>query len=225
MKRISWLVKVTIVLLLLSFGAAEALVSDFSSGFYTEPMTDDAIETLLSRVNISVLPSEPTKGSIECFSVNQYGAFAVGHRDGTAKTVCLYSQAGAFLCGYSFRCSGAYGIELGRNTLTIDLVREDAAITADRNGEIIKVVGIPNTHENNDYWSKLLYKADIIIGNTEYHSTSTKLIAKTPYGETILYDAGSEVRSGFLSKGLIALFVCCFGIVFERTMGKACGKK
>ena len=82
------------------------------------------------------MKSEPQKNPIECFSVNENGEIAIGCSDSEQKTVCIYADNGKFQYGYSFECSGSFGIEFENNNLNIYFVRSDVAIAVNQMGEV-----------------------------------------------------------------------------------------
>ena len=102
-------------LLLLVVGVVEA--SAVNTGFHTELLPEDDINTLLKNVNITMLTDEPPKKPIECFDVNENALIAIGCSSSENKTVCIYSNEGVFQYGFSFKCSGTFGIEFDKSTI------------------------------------------------------------------------------------------------------------
>ena len=193
-----------------------------NTGFSTEPLTEHDIDTFLKNINLSMLESEPTKEAIECFDVNEDGFIAIGCSTYKNKTVCIYTSDGEFQYGYSFECSGSFGVELDKSVLNIYFVRSDVAISVNPDGEIEEILKIQNTSENNSYWQNVLYSTKRKIGDTEYiikndmgifnvfASSHSQLISTNKNGESrIIYD----VNSAQFSKTLVVfigvlVFVC-----------------
>ena len=117
MKYIQCIFTIILVLLLLFNGGVDILAVDM--GFSTEPMSEDEIETFLKNVNISILENEPSKKAIDCFDVNENGEIAIGNSDFENKTVCVYTNDGDFIFGYSFECTGNFGIELDKDVINL----------------------------------------------------------------------------------------------------------
>ena len=126
MKLIRHIFTIILPLLLLVFGGVEVLA--MNTGFSTELLPEDNMNTLLKNVNISMLADEPPKKTIECFAVNEDGLIAIGCNSSENKVVCIYTSDGVFQYGYSFKCSGNFGIEFDKSVLNIYLVRSDIAI-------------------------------------------------------------------------------------------------
>ena len=60
-----------VILLLLLVVNGEEEVLAMNTGFSTEILPDEAKNTFLTNVNISMLANEPPKRAIECFDVNE----------------------------------------------------------------------------------------------------------------------------------------------------------
>ena len=117
MKRIRCIFTILFLLLLLSSGGIEILA--MNTGFDTQPLPKDKINTFLNNVNISVLTEEPPKRAIECFDVNENGIIAIGSSNFKEKSICVYTNDGIFQYGYSFKCEGSFGIEMDEDILNI----------------------------------------------------------------------------------------------------------
>ncbi len=189
-------------LLLLVVGVVEA--SAANTGFHTELLPEDDINSLLKNVNITMLTDEPPKKPIECFDVNENALIAIGCSSSENKTVCIYSNEGVFQYGYGFKCSGSFGIEFDKNTINIYLVRSDVAIAVNSEGEVEGVSKIQNAPDNNSYWNDRIFSTRRKIADTEYFikndmgvlnlfaSSYSQLISTNQCGEeTILYDVNS----------------------------------
>ena len=212
----------TIILLLLLLVVGDVKVLAMNTGFSTELLPEDDVNTLLKNVNLSMLTVEPQKEAIECFAVNEEGVFAIGCSSSENKTVCIYTSDGAFQYGYSFKCSGNFGIELDKSILNIYLVRSDVAIAVDSEGEVKSVLKIQNTSENNSYWNDCVFSTRRRIGDAEYFlkndmgilnlfaSSYSQLITTNKYGEKIiLYDVNSAQFSNMIAVvGGVLVFIC-----------------
>lgn len=196
---IRYIFVILLLLLLLINGGVGVLA--MNTGFSTESLPQDDTDTFLKNINLSVLTSEPSKEAIECFDVNEDGFIAIGCSTFENKTVCIYTSDGDFQYGYSFECSGSFGIELDKSVLNIYFVRSDVAISVNPDGEIEEIIKIKNTSENNSYWQKCLYSTTRKIGDTEYiikndmgifnlfASSHSQLISMDKNGESrIIYD-------------------------------------
>ena len=220
MKFIRYIFTIILPLLLLVFGGVEVLA--MNTGFSTELLPEDDMNTLLKNVNISMLADEPPKKTIECFAVNEDGVIAIGCSSSENKTVCIYTSDGGFQYGYSFKCSGNFGIELDESVLYIYLVRSDIAIAVDSVGEVESILKIQNTSENNSYWNDCVFSTRRKIGDTEYFlendmgilnvfaSSYSQLITINKYGEeSIIYDVNSAQFSNMVVVvGGVIVFIC-----------------
>lgn len=209
MKLIRHIFTIILPLLLLVFGVVEVLA--MNTGFSTELLPEDDMNTLLKNVNISILADEPPKKTIECFAVNEDGVIAIGYSSSENKVVCIYTSDGVFQYGYSFKCSGNFGIELDKSVLNIYLVRSDIAIAVNSVGEVESILKIQNTSENNSYWNDCVFSTRRKIGDTEYFlkndmgilnvfaSSYSQLIITNKYGEeSIIYDVNSAQFSNMV---------------------------
>ena len=227
MMRIRYIFIAILLLILLAAGGAKILA--VNTGFSTEPLSEDDISTLLKNVSISMLTDEPSKKAIKCFSVNEDGLIAIGYGNSENKTVCIYTNDGVFKYGYSFKCSGSFGIELDKSVLNIYLVRSDVAIAVNSAGEVEGVLKIQNTSENNAYWNNCFFSTKREIGDTEYFlkndmgifnlfaSSYSQLIIIDKNGEeSIIYDVNSaQISNMAVATGAIVL-ICLAGAVAIR---------
>ena len=220
MKFIRYIFTIILSLLLLVFGGVEVLA--MNTGFSTELLPEDDVNTLLKNVNISLLADEPPKKTIECFAVNEDGVIAIGCSSSENKTVCIYTSDGVFQYGYSFKYTGSFGIELDKSVLNIYLVRSDIAIAVNSVGEVESILKIQNTSENNSYWNDCVFSTKRKIGDTEYSlendmrilnvfaSSYSQLIITNKYGEeSIIYDVNSAQFSNMVVVvGVVIVFTC-----------------
>ena len=202
MKYLQCIFTILLVLLLLISGGVNIFAVDM--GFSTESMSEEETDRFLKNVNISLLENDPPQKAIDCFDVNENGVIAIGSSDFAHKTVCVYSNDGDFLYGYSFECTGNFGIELDKDVINIYFVRSDVAVTVNPTGEVERVVRIQNTAENNSYWNDCVFATKRSIGETEYTlkndmkifnvfaSSYSQLITTNQNGEeSIIYDVNS----------------------------------
>ncbi|MDD7635688.1 MAG: hypothetical protein PUJ55_01975 [Clostridiales bacterium] len=202
MRYIRCIFSVLLLLFLLTNGGLEVFAINI--GFSTEPLPEDDIDTFLENVNISMLADEPEKKAIACFDVNENGEIVIGSRDSDNKTVCVYTSDGDFQYGYSFECSGSFGIELDKNILYIYFVRNDVAIAVNPMGEVESIRKIQDTSENNSYWNNSVLLTRRKVGDNEYiltnnmsvlnvfASTYSQLVTINKNGEeSVIYDVGS----------------------------------
>ena len=112
----------SIAILLLFFLFTNGMeVKAVKSGLITDHLSEEERKTFLSNVDFSLLEEEPTKKAIECFDISNSGMIAIGQKGSDNKVVCIYSQDGTFVYGYTFPCSGAYAVECVENELNIFL--------------------------------------------------------------------------------------------------------
>ena len=219
MKFIRYVFTITLPLLWMVIGGAEVLA--MNTGFSTELLSVEDMNTVLQNVNISLLADEPPKKPIECFAVNEDGVIAVGCSSSENKTVCLYTSDGVFQYGYSFKCSGNFGIELDQHVLSIYLVRSDVIISLDSDGSILDAKSVQDTIDNNEYRNLLLYSTTRKVGNTAYlirndmgifnwiASSFSQIVTIDATGtESIIYDVNSiQFTRMIVTTSLICVFV------------------
>lgn len=192
-----------LLLIILTNVGEEALAKN--TGFSTITLPKEDIDLFLDSINISVLKKEPQKKAIKCFDVNESGQIAIGCGDSNYKTVCIYTSSGVFQYGYSFKCSGTFGIEMDDNHLTIYFVRSDVALSISPKGEIESIAKIQNTLENNSYWNNVVFSTRRKAKNSEYiiknnigflglfSSAYSELVVTNIKGETnTIYDVSSS---------------------------------
>ena len=196
-------------------------VSAVNTGFTTEPMQDDEVDTFIENVNLSVLTEEPEKMPIDCFDVNDSGMIAIGS-DTNQKTVCVYTENGTFQYGYSFDCSGSIGVEWDDTNLNIYFVRSDVIASVAPNGEILDVCQVQNSIENNSYRNHFIHATERTIDDTRYVmrnkmgvlnwlavSYSQIVVINSTGAENIIYDASqTHLVNMMVSITVIFTFVC-----------------
>ena len=225
MKHIRRISTIILLLLLLITGAVQA--SAMQTGFSTESMPQEDIDSFLQNVNVTKLAKEPSKAAIKCFDVNERGEIAVGCGKGEIKTVCIYNSTGDYLYGYSFSCTGSFGVELNGNILNIYFVRSDVAVAVDPEGEVKSVLEIQDTTENNKYWNHTLHATTRKAGDAQYTirndmgffnlfaSSCSQLVVTDKDGNTtIIYDVNKEQLSNTVASFVvIVLFICCVIVI------------
>lgn len=225
MRYIRFFCIILLLLFLLIVGTVE--VPAMNTGFSTESLSRDEIETFLKNVNISMLAEEPPKKPIECFDVNENEVIAIGCSNSENKTVGIYTSDGSFQYGYSFECSGSFGIELHEDTLMIYFVRSDVAISVDSTGEVKSILKIQNTSENNSYWNDTVFFTKREVGGNTYTiknnmgifnvfaSSYSQLIATNVNGEEIvIYDVSSTQFLNALAVFIGVLVFICLVLIF-----------
>lgn len=212
----------TILLLTIIDNGCSVFAMD--AGFSTEQISKEDANKVVKNINIRLLTNEPPKRGINCFSVNEDGKIAIGSETIENKTICIYTSDGVFQRGYSFSCSGSFGIELDNNTLIIYLVRSDLAITVDQEGRVEKVLRIQNTPDNNSYWNNTVFASKIKVKDAEYtlensglfnkFSSSYSRLAISVNGEkTIIYDV-STTQNLRNMVGLILIFSLICSVLY-----------
>ncbi len=94
---------------------------------------------------------------------------AIGCGNSESQTVCIYTNDGVFKYGYSFKCSGSFGIEFDKSVLNIYLVRSDVAIAVNSVGEVESVLKNSKIHPKTIPIGIIaFFSAKREIGDTEY---------------------------------------------------------
>lgn len=218
------------IMLLLSTVVTPAFAE--STGFTTESLPQDQIDTIRKNTKITMLTNEPRKQGIECFDVNEKGIIAIGCGEYTNKTVSIYTTDGIFKYAYSFVCYGSFGVELDGEILTIYFMRSSIAVSVDTNGEIIDVVGISDTYDNYSYWDTSVWATKRSVGDTDYvverdlgpynlvvSSYSRLIVTDSTGSENIIYDVNSSMLVTL--KVRLALFCGFFVLVIICVIWKS----
>ena len=201
-----------------------------STGFVTEPMTEEQLNTFYENVSISLLTEEPPKQSIDVFDVNENGLIAIGFSDfilKSNKTVCIYNTEGEFQYGYSFKCDGVYVIEFNGDNLNICYSRGSNIMTIDSVGKILSVARRAdddvNDYQNYDNW-RFLESTKRKVGDVEYilekdaerlnNTLYPRLVTINENGEkNIIYDVTSSHYLGIKVQFVLVLILFCIGAV------------
>ena len=219
--------------LFLGLVAGMIRIKAIGTGFDVESKPINEKNTFISDINISLIHEEPAKESIVCFDVNSAGLIALGQSKFEEKTICIYSNAGIFQYGYTFHCSGSFGIEWDENNLNIYFVRGDAIVSITPNGEILDVFEVQDTSANNSYENYLLYSTEKSVGDHEYImrndmgilnlfavSYSQLVVEDIDGTEHVIYNVNAAQLSKTITILVIALLVITFAVVAIVRNGK-----
>ena len=208
MKKICFaLLAIILSLLIIPLSVLEARAVD--TGFpSTEPISDEQKATVTENMNITLLTEEPKHRPIECFDVREDGRIAIG-TSGFFKHAIYVYDSGEFLYGYSFKGAGDFGIEWNGDCINIYSVRSDLLKTVSPQGEVVEILEIPNTYDNDRYRRYICNSKERHIGSNKYLSTNTwgifnfllllfpdaQLVVIDENGSSsVLYDATSSHR-------------------------------
>ena len=122
-----------------------------NTGFLTDELPEKVQNQFVENIELRLIETEPTKSSVVCFDVNENQMIAVGQKSSDRKIICVYSSDGIFQYGYTFNCSGDFGVEWDKDNLNIYFVRSDVVISVSPGGEILDVLEVTNSIENNSY--------------------------------------------------------------------------
>ena len=220
-----------VILLLLLVVNGEEEVLAMNTGFSTEILPDEAKNTFLTNVNISMLANEPPKRAIECFDVNEEGMIAIGSGGSVEKTIAIYDMAGSFQYGYKFNTYGSFGVEWDKNKIIIYFVRSDVAVALSSAGEVESILKILDTSENNSYWNSFVLSPKRTVGRYEYilkndmgvlnffTSSYSQLVAIDSAGESnVIYDVNLDQMYKTIlifAAVVLAIGITIFAIVRE----------
>jgi hypothetical protein len=198
-------------------------VNAMYTGFKTNDLPSEEKNMFISNINILSIDEEPVKTPITCFDVNSNQLIAIGQNTSDRKTICVYSNKGTFQYGYTFNCSGDFGLEWDEENLNIYFVRSGVIVSVTPKCEVLGVFEIQNTIENNSYVNHFIHATERTMNNTEYFirnnmgplnlfaSSYSQIIVKDSTGtESIIYDVGSMQ----LTKIIVNVsFICVFILV------------
>ncbi len=196
-------------------------VNAMHTGFKTNELTAEEKNMFLSNINIILIDEEPVKKTIICFDVNSNQLIAIGQNTPDRKTICVYSNEGVFQYGYTFNCSGAFGVEWDEENLNIYFVRSSVIISVSPKGEVLGAYEVQNTIENNSYVNHFIHATKRTIDNNEYFIKNnmgllnlfavsySQIIVKDSAGfENVIYDIGPiQITKTIVTIGLICIFV------------------
>lgn len=208
-----------IVLALIVLSATNIETFAMQTSFSTKELSEKEANTFLSNVNLSLLYEEPDKTFIECFDVNSNHVIALGHKHDQRKSVCVYSNDGVFQYGYEFNCSGSFGLEWDDDKINIYFTRSDVVISVNSEGEVLDLVKVKDTDENNKHRNRLLNSVKRVVGGTEYllkndigvlnifSSSYSQLSATNSTGDTIVYEAEASEATSRLIKWILGVVI------------------
>ena len=196
-------------------------VEAVNTGFQTNHLISEEKNTFISNVNILPINKEPVKNTIKCFDVNNNHLIAIGQNASERKTICVYSNEGVFQYGYTFSCNGDFGIEWDGENLNIYFVRSDVIVSVAPNGEVLDVLEVQNTIDNNSYVNHFIHSTQRVIDDKEYviennprifdwvTASYSQIVVKDNAGiETTIYDASSVQTFN-----IIVTFIIVFGFI------------
>lgn len=194
-----------------------------NTGFLTDELPEKVQNQFVENIELRLIETEPTKSSVVCFDVNENQMIAVGQKSSDRKIICVYSSDGIFQYGYTFNCSGDFGVEWDKDNLNIYFVRSDVVISVSQDGEISNVLEVTNSIENNSYVNHFMHATKKNIGDTTYlirndmgifnwvATSYSQIVIKDVSGaENVVYDVNS---TQLLSTILSAIFTLAFAII------------
>ncbi len=156
------------LLLLVLIANIKIMIFAMDTGFSTESMSDEKMNTFLGNVSFKLLDEEHKGMSIERFDINENGMFAIGGERFEHKKVAVYDIEGVFQYGIAFESSGTFYLELtDYDKLLIYFVRSDIAVSVSSEGEVEEALKIPDTLHNNRYW-RYIQASKKQVGDTQY---------------------------------------------------------
>lgn len=117
---------------------------------FTE-LSEDRLQAVVDNMELAFICTEPEKEPICCFDIADSGIFAVGTRTMQQNQARVFSEAGAFLYGYTFTTEGSFALEIEENRLNIFLVKSDIIISVDDEGHVIGGAKINDAKESSGY--------------------------------------------------------------------------
>ena len=196
-------------------------VNAMHTGFKTNELSSEEKDMFISNINVLSIDEEPVKKAITCFGVNSNHLIAVGQNSSDRKTICVYSGEGDFQYGYTFNCSGDFGVEWDEENLNIFFVRSSVIVSVTPKGEVLDAFEVQNTIENNSYVNHFINTTKTEIDNYEYYIRNnmgllnlfapsySQIIVKDSTGaESIIYDVSSmQLTKTIVTISLICVFV------------------
>lgn len=196
-------------------------VNAMHTGFKTNELSSEEKDMFISNINVLSIDEEPVKKAITCFDVNSNHLIAVGQNSSDRKTICVYSGEGDFQYGYTFNCSGDFGVEWDEENLNIFFVRSSVIVSVTPKGEVLDAFEVQNTIENNSYVNHFIHATKTEIDNYEYYIRNnmgllnlfapsySQIIVKDSTGaESIIYDVSSmQLTKTIVTISLICVFV------------------
>ena len=207
-------------------------VNAVNTGFQTKRLSNEEKNNFISNINILTIDEEPEKKSIACIDVNSNHLIAIGQESILRKTICIYSNEGVFQYGYTFNSSGDYGVEWDGENLNIYFIRSDRIVTVTPTGEVLEVLEVQNTIENNSYVNNFINSSKKNVDGTEYSIRNnlgilnwlalsySQVIVKDGTGtENVIYDVSSMQLFKIITIiTIVCVLVLLFIVLFARQM-------
>ena len=176
-----------------------------NTGFTVDEISESRKESCIDSIKLTLVSEAPSGRSIVAFDVNEKGMIALGHDlPNLKKKISIYDSEGNFKYGYSFETHGSFDVEWDGDYLNIYFVRSDYLVTVDSDANIIDIVEVQNTRENQKYSMYYLGGTERVVGDTKYtirsdmgifsfmQSSYSRLVKTSSDGaETILYDVNA----------------------------------
>ncbi len=197
------------------------VVNAINTGFLTDELPEKVQNQFIENIDLRLIKSEPEKSSVVCFDVNENQMIAVGQKSTDRKVIGVYLSDGIFQYGYTFNCSGSFGVEWDKDNLNIYFVRSDVIISLDSDGNIVDIKSVKDTIDNNSYRNSLLYSTTLTVGNTTYlirndmgilnwiATSYSQIVVKDVAGaENVIYDVNSmQLLNTIISSIFVLVFV------------------
>lgn len=146
------------------------------TGLEIETISENQKEEIKSNLNISRKNLEGTVESISSFDVSTNGLIAVCN-EGFSNFINVYDSNGKFLYGYSLDTQGSFGVEFKDDELMIYLLRSSLLISLDEKGNIIDILNVKKTAENESYWRNSIRSKIKKEGIYEYYLKSNNFLS------------------------------------------------
>ena len=197
------------------------VVNAMNTGFETSSLPSEEKTKFISGINLLPLNEEPGKTTIMSFDVNSNRLIAIGQNTSSRKRICVYSDEGVFQYGYTFNCTGDFGVEWDDENLNIFFVRSDVIVSVTPSGEVLDALEVQDTIENNSYVYQFIHSTKRVVGDTEYFLGNdlgilnlfslsySQITVKDSVGtENVIYDVGStQLYNAIGNIGFLSLFI------------------
>ncbi len=204
-----------------------------SLGFTTEPVSEKDYAALSESLKLNSLSEEPPKQKIVCFDVNGDGRLLLGLESHEQKCICVCDPEGSFRYAIAFKSAGSFALSWDGSNIVLFLHRSKTALTVDPSGEIIRMVKIENTAENDRLWREILSASERVRAEKRYQLRNdsgvlnrfagaySQLVLTEADGEsTVLYDAGESTPAGMGLVLTLAMATLCVLAVRESRAKK-----
>ncbi len=139
------------------------------TGFETEELSQEEKDTVLENLSFTLLSEEPKPNTIECLDVHEDGRIATGTSGTSTRTISVYSPEGTFLYGYLWEDVQSFGIAWDGDNMLVYLVRSSLAVSVSPNGEILELLDIKDSMENDKYWRKVVFATERKVADKQYN--------------------------------------------------------